>query len=96
MPQAICAKCNPSSWAQGKARRTQLFNEPYTIEQIRAEMSRPSAFRDEAERAGLLRPFLVLVSMDPATRAQLAVLLGPSASIRPLTDLCLPAISMPE
>jgi hypothetical protein len=35
--------------------------------------SRPSDYRTQAQEAGMLRPFLILVSMSPAMRCILAV-----------------------
>jgi hypothetical protein len=40
--------------------------------------SRPSDFRTQAQEAGMLRPFLMLVSMSPAMRCILAVQVCPT------------------
>ena len=55
---------------------SRLFERMRREDVAQAENSRDSDSRHQAYQAGLLRPFLLLVSADPLTRLQLAAMLG--------------------
>lgn len=73
--KAVCAKAEPQ-WQQILARKRQVLAEDRTVNQVKYEMTRDSPTRQQATKAGLLRPFVLLASMTPALRALLAVQLG--------------------
>ena len=80
--RTVCAKAE-SQWQHILARKRQVLAEDRTIAQIKYEMTRDSAPRQQAAKAGLLRPFVLLVSMTPSLRALLAVQLGLSPLNQP-------------
>ena len=78
----VCAKAEPQ-WQQILARKRQVLAEDRTVNQVKYEMTRESATRQLAAKAGMLRPFVLLVSMTPSLRALLAVQLGLSPLSQP-------------
>ena len=82
--RVVCAKAQPQQqWQQILARKRQILAEDRTVNQVRYEMTRDSPTRQLAAKAGVLRPFVLLVSMTPALRALLAVQLGLSPLSQP-------------
>ena len=73
-----CASCadEVKNWDTGRRKKDDLLAKEHGTEIILAELQRQSEHRDMAMRAGMIRPFLLLASMDYATRNQLASLLG--------------------
>lgn len=63
-------------WAAARARRDGVTNTPWTIDDIRTQLSRRTEHYQSAMDAGVIRPFLYLVSMDPVMRNQVASQLG--------------------
>lgn len=55
--------------------------EAHPIETARSNMARDSEFKAKAAKAGLLRPFLLLVSLPPAVRCKIALLLSQSTFV---------------
>jgi len=53
-----------------------FVSKPHGREVFEQEMRRASAFKEKALDAGMVRPFLLLVSMDYTTRNQVATMLG--------------------
>jgi len=80
--RTVCAKAEPN-WQQILARKRQVLAEDRTVNQLKYEMTRESATRQLAAKAGMLRPFVLLVSMTPSLRALLAVQLGLSPLSQP-------------
>ena len=78
----VCAKAEPQ-WQQILARKRQVLAEDRTVNNVKYEMTRESATRQLAAKAGMLRPFVLLVSMTPSLRALLAVQLGLSPLSQP-------------
>jgi len=72
---AVCAKAS-SDWETLMERKKQAFMKPRSNTKIRYEMTRESPQRHLAQKEGLIRPFLYLVSMTPQHRALLAIQLG--------------------
>jgi len=80
----VCAKAQPlQHWQQILARKRQILAEDRTVDQVKYEMTRDSPTRQQAAKAGVLRPFVLLVSMSPSLRALLAVQLGISPFSQP-------------
>lgn len=73
-----CASCahDVDSWEGTAERVKQVFAEQADREHVVRELSRWSEERQRALESGMLRPFLFLVSMDTATRNQVASALG--------------------
>jgi hypothetical protein len=78
----VCAKAE-SQLQDIPVRKRQVLAEDRTIDQIKYAMTRDSAPRQQAVKAGLLRPSVLLVSMTPSVRALLAVQLGLSPLNQP-------------
>jgi hypothetical protein len=51
----VCAKAEPQ-WQQVLARKRQVLAEDRTVNQVKYEMTRDSATRQQAAKAGVLRP----------------------------------------
>eukprot|EP00002_Diphylleia_rotans_P037287 TRINITY_DN8314_c0_g1_i1.p1 TRINITY_DN8314_c0_g1~~TRINITY_DN8314_c0_g1_i1.p1 ORF type:complete len:478 (-),score=69.27 TRINITY_DN8314_c0_g1_i1:346-1779(-) len=75
---STCAYCEGKvqSWKTLQQIKNKFVTQYRNPERVMAEMSRSSAFRKKAAAAGLLRPFLLLVGMNPSLRCQLAACLG--------------------
>jgi hypothetical protein len=73
--RTVCAKAE-SQLQHILVCKRQVLAEDCTIDQIKYVMTRDSAPRQQAAKAGLLRPSVLLVSMTPSVRALLAVQLG--------------------
>ena len=71
----VCAK-SQSSWEEAVEKKRQVFAKPRGAAKVRFEMTRESPFRHMAQKEGLVRPFLFLVSMSPHHRALLSIQLG--------------------
>ena len=69
---SACVTC-AGLWAKTLQTRASVFEHNRDVAGVRFELSRPSDFRTQAQEAGMLRPFLMLVSMSPAMRCILAV-----------------------
>ena len=77
LTDSVCSACSlGKSWAELRAKIASVLAIDPTIESIRLELARPSAEREAALQAGLIRPFLMLVSMHPQARNAVASLLG--------------------
>jgi hypothetical protein len=72
----ICSGDTKMNWDQLKERKDAVFKKEKRQEDLEADLTRPSEHRTEAEQKGLLRPFMLLVSMSPAYRNQVACFLG--------------------
>jgi hypothetical protein len=72
---AVCAKSQPN-WEEAVDKKRQVFSKPRGAAKVRFEMTRESPFRHMAQKEGLVRPFLFLVSMSPHHRALLSIQLG--------------------
>lgn len=72
---SACVTC-AGLWAKTLQTRASVFEHNRDIAGVRFELSRPSDFRTQAQESGMLRPFLMLVSMSPAMRCILSVQLG--------------------
>mmetsp|Transcript_12450 Transcript_12450/g.15519 ORF Transcript_12450/g.15519 Transcript_12450/m.15519 type:complete len:519 (+) Transcript_12450:226-1782(+) len=70
-----CKPCQESRgermWQDIQTKFTQLCNS-YSLELGKQEMQRKSKYQEKALNAGLIRPFLLLVSMDPRMRSATA------------------------
>lgn len=73
--RAICAK-EEKQWQERLARKRQVLAADRTTNELQYHMTRDSPVRQTAAQEGLLRPFLLLVSMSAALRCVLAVQLG--------------------
>jgi uncharacterized protein YaaW (UPF0174 family) len=73
-----CAQCEGelSNWCTGQERVDRVFEEHRERGDVRELLSRNSVYKKEALEAGMIRPFLYLVSMDPAGRNEVASRLG--------------------
>jgi len=71
----VCAKSLPN-WDEVTDKKKKVFSKSRNITKIRYEMTRESPFRHTAQKEGMLRPFLYLVSMSEHHRALLAIQLG--------------------
>ena len=80
--RTVCAKAE-SQLQHILVRKRQVLAEERTIDQIKYEMTRDSAPRQQVAKAGLLRLSVLLVSMTPSVRARLAVQLGLSPLNQP-------------
>eukprot|EP01135_Chromosphaera_perkinsii_P012337 Nk52_evm5s2640 gene=Nk52_evmTU5s2640 len=73
-----CLQCNMEksskkiTWEDFIARKEKLYNQCNEIEFLKSEMSRPSEEKDNAMKEGMIRPFLLLVSMHPGGRVAVA------------------------
>lgn len=57
-------------------RKNVVFDQPWTMEEMRVQLLRDSREKKAALKAGMIRPFLFLVSMHPAQRNRMSNLLG--------------------
>jgi hypothetical protein len=71
----ICAKSQPNFEGLLDKKRM-VLSKPRGAAKVRFEMTRESPFRHMAQKEGLVRPFLFLVSMSPHHRALLSIQLG--------------------
>jgi hypothetical protein len=74
--EKTCAGCAGVAWEEVKQLKDTAFNRPRTADLIRLQLSRPSEWRAKAYERGMLRPFLLLVSMSPRVRFQVGISLG--------------------
>lgn len=74
----FCEKClgTVQSWSAAKRRRDEIIDIAWGSDEILAQLRRSSAESRAANEAGMIRPFLFLVSMDPVMRNQVASQLG--------------------
>jgi hypothetical protein len=63
-------------WRAASKLRGSFFEKPRDIDRVIAELVRPSKQRDLATKGGLIRPFLLLVSMPGPIRNRVACQLG--------------------
>ena len=56
----------------------QIFSEKYEVSKVYSEMQRNSHYKKKAFQAGMIRPFLMFVSMTPKRRSAISALLGVS------------------
>lgn len=73
-----CALCDKDvrDWDGFKRRKDEYISRPYSVEDIRHQLALETEERSLALNVGMIRPFLLLVSMDYATRNQIASVLG--------------------
>mmetsp|Transcript_39410 Transcript_39410/g.93300 ORF Transcript_39410/g.93300 Transcript_39410/m.93300 type:complete len:446 (-) Transcript_39410:173-1510(-) len=71
----VCAKSLPN-WEEVCEKKKKTLSKTRNVTKIRYEMTRESPFRHTAQKEGMLRPFLYLVSMSSHHRALLAIQLG--------------------
>eukprot|EP00282_Hemiselmis_andersenii_P005793 CAMPEP_0114127876 /NCGR_PEP_ID=MMETSP0043_2-20121206/10630_1 /TAXON_ID=464988 /ORGANISM="Hemiselmis andersenii, Strain CCMP644" /LENGTH=450 /DNA_ID=CAMNT_0001221023 /DNA_START=51 /DNA_END=1403 /DNA_ORIENTATION=+ len=72
---AVCAK-SKSDWEELVSKKKQAFSKPRNATKIRYEMTRESPYRHMAQKEGLIRPFVCLVSMSCQHRCLMAIQLG--------------------
>lgn len=74
----LCERCfgAVSDWGAAKRKRDEILEQEWGAEQMRAQLGRSSEAKSAALAAGMIRPFLYLVSMDPVMRNQVASALG--------------------
>lgn len=73
-----CSKCDNEiqDWHIAQENRNNIFTMDWNKERISETLSRESQAKQNALEAGMIRPFLFLVSMDPITRNAVASSLG--------------------
>lgn len=71
-----CAGCGGVNWEALRELKNVAFNRPRTHQIIKMQLSKPSEYRAKAYENGMLRPFLLLVSMTPRARFQVAASMG--------------------
>ena len=74
-----CGECSGDvdDWKKAHQHREEvLVKTPWSVDVAREQLERNSRFRSKALEAGMIRPFLYLVSMDPFMRQQTATQLG--------------------
>ncbi|MFC1834884.1 hypothetical protein ACFL2Q_09140 [Thermodesulfobacteriota bacterium] len=83
----FCAKCDGgvSNWKTAQSRVDCYFEKHRERGDVRQLLSRDSVFKEQAREIGMIRPFLYLVSMDPAVRNEVASRLGWSLLVQ---DYC--------
>jgi hypothetical protein len=54
-------------------RKVKVFDSPWGPGEIRDQLARESPERTQAAKAGLIRPFLLMVSMHPSQRNRIGV-----------------------
>ena len=72
----IDRKLDISSWEYFQERRDTIVKQQRDTSRVLAELKRQSKYRDDVIKNGLERPFLLLVSMSPFLRNQIAANLG--------------------
>lgn len=85
-----CAHCaeEVKDWAEFKKSKDAFVARPYAIEEVKKQLTLETEERKKALEAGLIRPFLLLVSMDYANRNQVAAALGFSLFNQPYLGDC--------
>eukprot|EP01103_Thecamoeba_quadrilineata_P014265 TRINITY_DN419_c3_g1_i1.p1 TRINITY_DN419_c3_g1~~TRINITY_DN419_c3_g1_i1.p1 ORF type:complete len:648 (-),score=139.36 TRINITY_DN419_c3_g1_i1:7-1917(-) len=71
----VCSSWSPITWAELQTRKEALIGQR-SVERVMAELERESAERLESIEIGMIRPFLILVAMQPMFRCQISNLLG--------------------
>lgn len=76
----LCAYCSNVTtnfdWKELKQKKDTIMRQQRTHGRVMAELNRYSEHRDQAKAQGMERPFLLLVSMSPSMRNQVACILG--------------------
>ena len=66
-----------SFWKNLKEKKENYFStNRYNTEFVKSQLMKSSEYRDKADEQGVIRPFLLIVSMRPETRSQIANELG--------------------
>merc|ERR1712137_444361 len=68
-------KAKAPTWETMKTKRDAICRQR-DLERVVAELQRESVYREKANKEGVLRPFLLLVSMPPMLRNQISCQLG--------------------
>jgi hypothetical protein len=74
----------PKVFKSFQTKKHAMFARSHTRAQTLEDLTRTSPQREQAAAAGVLRPFMILVSMPVVTRAQLAITLGFSLITEPI------------
>ncbi len=74
----------PKVFKSLQSKKHTMFGRAHTRAQTLEDLARSSPQRELAAAAGVLRPFMILVSMPVVTRAQLAITLGFSLITEPI------------
>jgi hypothetical protein len=74
----------PKVFKSFQTKKHAMFARSHSRTQTLEDLTRASPQREQASAAGVLRPFMILVSMPIVTRAQLAVTLGFSLITEPI------------
>ena len=74
----------PKVFKSFQTKKHAMFARSHSRAQTLEDLTRPSPQREQAAAAGVLRPFMILVSMPVVTRAQLAITLGFSLITEPI------------
>eukprot|EP01099_Mayorella_cantabrigiensis_P004949 TRINITY_DN3809_c0_g1_i1.p1 TRINITY_DN3809_c0_g1~~TRINITY_DN3809_c0_g1_i1.p1 ORF type:complete len:458 (+),score=50.33 TRINITY_DN3809_c0_g1_i1:33-1376(+) len=74
----LCAQCQgeTKSWESLREKRIQVYEQPFSKATIISQLSLESEYRKKAFELGMIRPFLLLVTMPPMVRCQVAAHLG--------------------
>lgn len=75
-PPNIAPEIATPTSAQHMANVIEHLSTPWTVEEARRALKRESAFRAAARACGVLRPFLLLVSMSTAARVRIGAMMG--------------------
>jgi hypothetical protein len=73
-----CSQCcgEVDDWEKILEKKNAIFSQMRDRERTKSELERDSIYREKAMEVGMIRPFLLLVSMAPAQRNQVACSLG--------------------
>jgi hypothetical protein len=73
----VCVQCKPlGNWEPLAAKKAYVYRRAQTVEELVLILHRPTEFHRHALEARLLRPFLMLATMVPPLRNQVAISLG--------------------
>mmetsp|Transcript_41842 Transcript_41842/g.81821 ORF Transcript_41842/g.81821 Transcript_41842/m.81821 type:complete len:432 (-) Transcript_41842:44-1339(-) len=71
-----CSICFLKNFKKVEKQKIAIISAPRTLAQLQKELEKDSVPRANAAKAGMLRPFLLLVSLPPVARMQIAINLG--------------------
>lgn len=71
-----CSICFLKNFKKVEKTKTNLMTKPRTLSQLQKDLEKVTQFRSDAAKAGMIRPFLYLVSLPQVSRLQIAINLG--------------------
>ncbi len=71
-----CSICYLKNFKKVEKQKNAIVSRQRTLSELQKDLEKVTVFRTNASKAGMLRPFLYLVSLPPVQRLQIAINLG--------------------